>query len=102
MRPDDFKCGPEPPDGGPGWSLPGIEDECFPRNPRLLLTALDRELVSLWLSCRSGMGGYAQLPDDGGILQQANFVLEVFEACAAQHALMLQLERDERRGSKGQ
>lgn len=50
----------------------------WPENPRLSVPDEWHELVRLWLRCRADMGGYAQLPDAGGMNDQSAWLMDAF------------------------
>lgn len=50
------------------------------------------EVVQLWAQCRGEMG-MAQLPDPGGINDQAAWVMDAFATCGAAEAELQKQER---------
>ncbi len=85
LKPEEFDCGPDPPDGGPGWELFG---ELYPQNPKMEVQDGDFEMVRLWSLYRPGMTGVGHLPDAGGTLDQPPIMLEAFDAMSHAAALL--------------
>lgn len=86
LRPEAFSGGAEAPDGSE-WELFG---ERHARNPRLLLTDGELEMVRLWRAYRPSPGriagmaaGYlpvvGHLPESGGVGEQAAIMLDAFD-----------------------
>lgn len=40
-------------------------------------------MLGLWQYCRDSMGGYARLPDDGGVNDQSAWLMDAFNIIAA-------------------
>lgn len=50
-------------------------------------------VVRLWSRCRAGMGGYAQLPEPGGINQQPAWLIHAFGVLEAAEEELRKAER---------
>jgi hypothetical protein len=55
-----------------------VGERVFAINPIYAIPAAIFHIVSLWNRCQSGMGGLAQLPDAGGLNNQAAWLVEAF------------------------
>lgn len=74
LFPESFSCGDTPPDNGEGWEICG---EIYKTNPKNLLEPQIFDMVTLWRAYQGGMGS-GILPDGGGLLDQANIMIEAF------------------------
>ncbi len=61
--------------GGGEWQ---VSDDVWPRNPRHLVPRAVFHVARLWSRCRSGMGGFAALPEAGGINDQPAWLMAAF------------------------
>jgi len=43
-------------------------------------------MMTLWSLCRGPEGGYARLPDDGGVNDQSAFVMSAFNVLSSANA----------------
>ena len=64
-----------PPEGGK-WKAGGREWDI---NPRFVIPPAYFHVLRLWRRCQSGMGGFAQLPEPGGINAQPAWLIGAFE-----------------------
>lgn len=65
-----------------------VGDEKWPRNPRHVVPRAYVHVARLWHRCRSGMGGFAALPEAGGINQQPSWLMAAFSVLeTAEHQL---------------
>ncbi len=55
-----------------------VGEEHWPRNPRHTVPRVFLHVARLWSRCRSGMGGFAALPEPGGINQQPAWLMVAF------------------------
>jgi hypothetical protein len=80
MDPQAFEGGLRPLDGK-GAFLVGSEE--WPENPRRIVAEEFFEVVTLWRLCRSGVGGFAAMPEGGGVTDQAAWLLDAFDLLSA-------------------
>ena len=59
-----------------------MQGERWRLNPRVVVPRAFFHVIRLWYRCRSGMGGYAQLPEAGGMNGQPAWLLEAFNYLA--------------------
>jgi hypothetical protein len=71
-----------PPEGG-NWQAGGRE---WRINPRYALPEAYFHVVGLWNRCQGGMGGYAQLPEPGGMNAQPAWLINAFGVLSAAEA----------------
>ena len=57
-------------------------------------------VVRLWRRCQSGMGGYAQLPEPGGINAQPAWLMAAFDILASAEAAARKSRREEDRDAE--
>lgn len=70
-----------------------VGEEQWPRNPRHVVPKPFLHVVRLWNRCRSGMGGFAALPEPGGINQQPAWLMAAFGVLDSASAAMSEAER---------
>ena len=72
-------------------------DEPWPHNPAWTVPQDTRGVVRLWAACRGGMGGYSSWPDDGGVSDQAAWLVDAFAVLTSASAAWDEAERKRRR-----
>jgi hypothetical protein len=78
--------------GGGEWDVGGA---VWRHNPRHLVPKRIFHVVKLWNRCRSGMGGFAALPDAGGINQQPAWLMNAFSVLEAADERLRAAEKPE-------
>ena len=64
-------------------------------NPRHVVPRAFVHVARLWHRCRSGMGGFAALPEPGGINQQPAWLLAAFSILDEADHKMTEAEKGE-------
>jgi hypothetical protein len=80
--PGAFPPNVRPPEGG-SWLAGG---RSWAVNPRYAIPPAYFHVVRLWNRCASGMGGFAQLPEPGGVNAQPAWLMEAFGILSAADA----------------
>jgi hypothetical protein len=78
-----LRAGPQGYRGGlraPGGGKWLVGQEEWADNPRHVVPPGYFHVVRLWFRCRAGMGGFAALPEPGGINQQPAWLMAAFAA----------------------
>jgi hypothetical protein len=60
-----------------------VGEDLWWRNPRHAVPRAYRHVAQLWHQTRSGMGGFAALPEPGGVNQQPAWLVAAFGVLAA-------------------
>ena len=61
-------------------------------NPRLTVPPAWHDVVRLWAVCRDPDGGVAHWPDDGGVGDQAAWLVDAFATLSTIYAKMVESE----------
>lgn len=77
-------------EGESGWTILGTE---YRTNPRDLVEPWAFQVVQTWSMCR-GEFGLVHLPDQGGVNDQAAWLMEAFSVCAVAEADLRKAEKD--------
>lgn len=80
------------PEGGGAWQ---VGRDIWQRNPRHLVPRSFFHVVRLWNRCRSGMGGFAVLPEPGGVNQQPAWLMAAFALLDAEDDRLREAEKGE-------
>jgi len=79
--------------GGGDWDVGG---RIWKRNPRHLVPRAIMRVVMLWDLCRAGMGGFAMLPEAGGINDQPAWLMAAFGVLNAENGRLEEIDRERR------
>lgn len=96
--PKAYAGGARPLEGGE-WEVAG---ERWRLNPRAVLPPAYFHVVRLWMRSRSGFGGFAALPEAGGLNNQPAWLLEAFNVLANAEADAERRAKAERPADNGE